>query len=230
VQLIGPPPQPADSPQPAPPPPAARGLRSGARLWLVRHAEVEARWHEVAYGAMDVALSEAGREATMILAGAFGERTVTRVIASDLERAALLGQAIAEGAGVPLALDGRLREMDRGSWQGRPKSEFRTLWDRAAADYWRDPYRWHVPDGEGDELIFERAWPALLEGLDAVDGGTLVVAAHGQLIRVVIGRLLGVSSPTSYGYALEPAHAHLLVDAEDGWSLAIRQAGPKDIR
>jgi broad specificity phosphatase PhoE len=230
LQLIGPPLRPANSPDPAPAPPAVRGLGGGARLWLVRHAEVEEQWHDIAYGAMDVALSERGLAATEAMGQAFRGMGVSRVLASDLKRAALLGAGIAGAGDSPLEHDERLREMHRGSWQGRPKSEFRALWDAEAAAYWRDPYRWHVPDGEGDELIFERAWPAVHAGLEEVAAGTLVIAAHGQLIRVVVGRLLGLDAPASYAYSLDPAHAHLLVDEPDGWNLVARNVGPEGVR
>jgi broad specificity phosphatase PhoE len=230
MHLIGPPPKPAHFTHSAPPPAAQDGLRAGAKLWLVRHAEVEERWHEIAYGAMDVALSPNGRAATEAMGHAFEAVDVTRVIASDLERAAELGVGIAAASSAPIAHDARLREMHRGSWQGRTKTDFRVLWDAEAENYWRDPYRWHVPDGEGDELIFERSWPAIHDGLAAVEGGTLVVAAHGQLIRVITGRLLGSGSPESYAYAPEPAHAHLLLDAPDGWSLEAQNVGPEGVR
>lgn len=179
---------------------------------------------------MDVPLSERGRAATQAMARAFERVDVSSVLASDLERAAELGAGIAGAGEAPLRHDPRLREMHRGSWQGRPKSEFRALWDAQAEAYWRDPYRWHVPDGEGDELIFERAWPAVQAGLEEVAAGTLVIAAHGQLIRVVVGRLLGLDAPASYAYSLDPAHAHLLVDEPGGWNLVARNVGPEGVR
>ncbi len=230
MNLIGPPLQPPHLPAPSAAPGAQEGLRAGAKLWLVRHAEVEARWHEIAYGSMDVALSKGGLAATSAMARAFEGVQVTRIIASDLKRAAKLGEEISGVSAAPITCDERLREMDRGSWQGRPKSEFRTLWDAEATNYWRDPYRWHVPDGEGDELLFERAWPAIHAALESVADGTLVVAAHGQLIRVVTGRLLGVDTPDSYKYALDPACAHLLRDAPDGWLHEAHNVGPEGVR
>ncbi|MCB9913669.1 MAG: histidine phosphatase family protein [Planctomycetes bacterium] len=230
MQLIGPPPRPADAPPPLPALPAQVGLGGGARLWLVRHAEVEARWHDVAYGAMDVALSAAGLAATARLGAAFEGRAVSLVVASDLDRAARLGRAIAAAGRAPLRLDAALREMHRGAWQGKPKGEFRALWDADAASYWRDPYAWHVPDGEGDALIFARAWPVLASALAEVGAGTLVVAAHGQLIRVVSGRLLGLGAPESYAWAPSPAHAHLFVDAPGGWGVGAQDVDADGVR
>lgn len=230
MNLIGPPPRPAGSPAPPPASPALDGRGEGARLWLVRHAEVDERWHDIAYGSLDVPLSPRGAEATASMGAAFRDLDVDRVLSSDLDRAARMGSAVSEACGAPLSLHASLREMDRGAWQGRPKAEFRALWDADAEAYWRDPYRWHVPGGEGDALIHARAWPRVEESLAEVGAGTLVVTAHGQLIRVLAGRLLGCDAPASYVYALDPAYAHLFIDGPGGWELAARNVGPAGVR
>ena len=229
MQSLTPPaPFPGALPTPVPPPPAP-GLGDGARLWLVRHAEVEKRYHDVAYGALDVQLSAEGLVSTARMGRAFGKVDVSLVLASDLERAWKLGKAIAEASGAPIRSEVALREIDRGEWQGRPRSEFIENWRAQSELYWSDPYRWRTPGGEGDEMVFTRAWPKIAEGLERVDGGTLVVAAHGQLIRVLLGRALNLTVPESYDYCLGPAHATLLVDEEKSWRIAARNVGPDGI-
>lgn len=225
---------------PPPPPPgyvpsalglpraASRGL--GTRLWLVRHAEVAARWHEMAYGSMDVELSECGLRDTREMAAAFEGVAVEAVLSSDLERALRMGQGIAETTGAALTTTPHLREMNRGAWQGLSKAEFVANWVAEADLYWSDPFRWHTPEGEGDERLFARAWPALEAALEPVLGGSLVVTAHGQLIRVLISRALGLSVPESYEYYLDPAHATCLVDGPGGWVLEARNIGPRELR
>jgi len=229
MQSLTPPaPFPGSLPTPEPPPPAP-GLGDGARLWLVRHAEVERRYHDVAYGALDVPLSPEGLVSTARMGRAFGKIDVSLVLASDLERAWKLGKAIAEESGAPIRSEVVLREIDRGDWQGRPRSEFIENWNAQSELYWSDPYRWHTPGGEGDEMVFTRAWPKIAEGLEQVDGGTLVIAAHGQLIRVLLGRALNLTVPESYDHCLGPAHATLLVDEEKRWRIAARNVGPDGI-
>lgn len=199
--------------------PVAEGARAGATLWLVRHAEVDERWHDIAYGALDVPLSAAGLAATERVGRAFAAVPVTLVLASDLDRALRLGGEIAEASGAPLRAEETLREMHRGDWQGLPKEEFRRRWEADLENYWKDPFHWRVPGGDGDATIFARAWPTIRAGLDEVAGGTLVVAAHGQLARVVLGRILGLSVPESFERLLGPAHATKLADAPEGWRL-----------
>jgi len=230
MQAIGPPPPPPGYEPSADGLPRAPHSGSGSRLWLVRHAEVAERWHEIAYGSMDVELSEAGERATRELARAFESQEVDGVLASDLDRARRMGQGIAGVTGCPLKTTPRLREMNRGEWQGLSREEFIEHWKAQADAYWNDPYRWHVPGGEGDELLFLRAWPAVGEALARLDGGTLVVAAHGQLIRVLASRALGLSVPESYQLYLEPAHGTCLIDEADGWRLAARNLAADELR
>jgi glucosyl-3-phosphoglycerate phosphatase len=199
--------------------PTAQGRGRGARLWLVRHAEVEERWHETAYGAMDVPLSAAGLEATARMGRGFDGLSVDLVLASDLDRARRMGRAIAEATDAPLRTDPSLREMHRGEWQGLSKAEFRRRWEADTEHYWRDPFHWRAPGGEGDAVLFARAWPTIGAGLEEVSGGTLVIAAHGQLIRVIQGRILDLSVPESFEHLLGAAHATLLVDTPEGWRL-----------
>jgi broad specificity phosphatase PhoE len=221
MQAIGPPPRPDDyAPRGDLPRAASRG--DGTRLWLVRHAEVAERWHETAYGAMDVELSERGEAQTRAMAAAFDGRRLDRVLASDLERARRMGEGIARATGAPVEATHALREMHRGEWQGLSKADFGARWRAEGARYWSDPYRWAAPGGEGDALLWERAWPAVEPALLAHAGGDLLVAAHGQLIRVLTSRALGLDVPESYELYLDPAHAHLVVDAPGGWRLEAR--------
>lgn len=232
MRLIGPPPLPPNSAPPPPvplPPPHSGG---GGRLWLARHAEVASEYHGIAYGAMDVPLSAHGMEQTRELAAAFAGTGVRAVHSSDLSRALALGRAVAEATGAPLVVTEALREIDRGDWTGLPRAEFDARWNSAAEQYWRDPLRWRVPGGDSEESLFARAWPALLAALDAARGGTAVVAAHANLIRIVLARTTGRGVLESYRFETRPAHASLLIDSPKGWHLAAFDVGadPERIR
>ncbi len=230
MRPIPPPPPPPEGFHPDPVTlPAATGTRRGAVLWLVRHAEVDARWHDVAYGALDVPLSESGLAATERVGEAFSSVPVTLILASDLDRARRLGRSISEASGAPVRSEETLREMDRGEWQGLPKLEFRRRWEAQQERYWQDPFHWRVPGGDGDATIFARAWPTIRAGLEEVRGGTLVIAAHGQLLRVVLGRILELTVAESFEHLLDAAHATKLIDSAEGWRLEARNVDESGI-
>lgn len=217
MKLIGPPERPAGVEFVAAPIPEAPATTPGTRLVLVRHAEVSNSVIALAYGAMDVDLSPEGAEATRRLGSAFTGRPVDRVISSDLERALAMGRGIADASGAELIVTPALREVDRGRWQGIPREEFIANWNADAATYWRDPWNWKSHGGDSDADLWQRGGAALVDGLIAVRGGTLVVTAHTNLIRVMLGVLLRVPTPLNYAFETGPAHLHVLTFDGTAW-------------
>jgi broad specificity phosphatase PhoE len=218
MRLIAPPPFPnpdeaAERPQPEP------GPKSGTRIWLVRHAEVHADWHARAYGNTDVALSENGERETRAMGATFAGARIDLVVSSQLARARAMGEVIARASGAPLAIDERLREIWRGEWQGLPSIEFRRRWELEKELFLADPWNWKGHKGESDADVFARAWPALLEGIARARGGTLALASHYNVIRVLVTKAMGLRPHESFAFQNDPAHAALLVDAPGGWKL-----------
>jgi broad specificity phosphatase PhoE len=230
MKAIGPPPLPDGWEAPNLDLPRARSLGLGRKLWFVRHAEVAERWHETAYGSMNVELSPNGQEQTRAMARAFKGMELERILSSDLDRARLMGEGIAEACGAPIETSEQLREMDRGEWQGLDKSRFIELWQEDAQSYWTNPFTWHVPGGEGDQILFQRAYPLLEEALSEATDKPLVVTAHGQLIRVLISRFLGLSVPAGYEHYPDPAHGTCLVDGPKGWEMKRSNQSPAELQ
>jgi broad specificity phosphatase PhoE len=192
---------------------------SGTRVWLARHAEVHEDWHHRAYGSLDVPLSQRGLEQTTALVRSFGSTPLARVASSDLQRARRLGRELAQASRAELVIDARWREVDRGAWQGIDAADFKTRWEADADAFFADPWRWQAHRGESDEQLYARVRPAFEDLVRAADGGTVAAAAHSNVIRVLLGRLLGRTAFESYELKLDPAHAALVVDGPDGWVL-----------
>ncbi len=211
---------PAVDAAPARPPEPSSG--SGARVWLVRHAQVHADWQSKAYGNLDVPLSEDGVAATRAMSQAFAAETVAHVQSSHLARALAMGQGIAKATAAPLAVDERLREIWRGDWQGIPADEFRAKWHAESERFFADPWNWKGHGGESDADVFARTWPALLDAVRSGKGGTVVVTSHFNAIRVLVTRALGLAPRESFAFRNEPAHATLLLDAPTGWQLVVQ--------
>jgi len=130
-----------------------------------------------------------------------------------------MGEAIARTTGAPLAVDERLREIWRGEWQGLPSAEFRRRWEQEREVFLADPWNWKGHKGESDAEVFARAWPVLLESIARARGGTLALASHYNVIRVLLTRALGWRPHESFAFQNDPARAALLVDAPGGWRL-----------
>ena len=93
------------------------------RLILVRHGAVASPWSSRIYGRLDVPLSDAGcLEAERVVTALAGVQ-LDAVLSSGLSRAEYTATRLREPRGLPLETDGRLLELDRGSWAGRLKAE-----------------------------------------------------------------------------------------------------------
>ncbi|MEM8710707.1 MAG: histidine phosphatase family protein [Planctomycetota bacterium] len=210
-------------PQVPHPPEAPReprpGLGTETQIWLVRHQRVDAS--TLAYGDEDVPLSAEGQRGTDAV-----ERAVrsalrpARVVASPLIRARRMGEAIARGTGAELVLDDRLKEMNRGDWQGLPRTEYAARWRSESERYWSDPLRWSPPGGESEEALVARTFPVLEElARHPAESPVRVLAAHRQVIRSLVAAAIGIPPGQSHAMQLAPGHSVLIADTGDRWSL-----------
>ncbi len=113
------------------------------------------------------------------------------VISSPLMRCSVFAEELAERYGLPLQLDGRLRELGFGAWEGRTWSDLYQHEGLALLNFQRSPGINPAPGGE-DYLNFEtriaEAWADLLT--TAHDGHWLVVT-HAGVFRSVLRQVLG---------------------------------------
>lgn len=148
------------------------------RLLVVRHGRsvwnAEGRWQ----GHADIPLDEEGLRQAAAAAEVLG--SFDAVWASDLQRASLTAQIIAELHGIgPVQLDARLRETDVGPWEGLRHDEVEAGWPGFLAARRR-------PEGFEDyAAAAERALAALADIAEAHAGGDVLVVSHGGTIRAV---------------------------------------------
>lgn len=106
------------------------------------------------------------------------------LIASDLSRARLAGEAIGLATGVPLSIDPRWRELDFGAWDGMAPGDV----DGAAlVRFWDDPDAHAPPGGECWSALASRVGLAIG---DLVPRPTLVVT-HAGAMRAALAVLCG---------------------------------------
>ena len=156
------------------------------RLILVRHGESTWNAEERLQGQLDPPLSERGREQSRALATVVNGVPDDRVVCSDLTRA----RETAELIGLrPARFDPRWREIDVGSWGGKPAAEI----DAQGSELtnWRGgPRRAH--DGESWDAFAARVSDALDELIAA--GGPWLVVCHGGCIRAAVAHVTGADA------------------------------------
>jgi broad specificity phosphatase PhoE len=172
-----------------------------AQIVLVRHGETAWSRSGRHTGRTDVPLTEVGRRQAAALAAGLDELRPTRVLASPLRRA----WETAELAGLHPELDERLVEWDYGAYEGLTTEQIR----ERRGDRWtvfRDGVEPGETDGESLEDVAARAAGVLTDVAPVLaGGGTVVLVAHGHLLRVLTSRWLQLPPEAGARFVLDAA-------------------------
>lgn len=153
---------------------------------LARHGETDDNRAPIrAQGFRDTPLNEVGREQARELAERVAGEGYRSLWTSDLARARDTAAAVGDRLGLEPRLDPRLREGNRGRWEGhlfvdieREEPELYAAWRRGGADF-------RFPGGESLVEHQQRVLVALDEIAATAELPALVVC-HGGSIRVVL--------------------------------------------
>ena len=165
-------------------------------LYLVRHGETDwNRAHRI-QGSTDIPLNGTGRDQAMRTARLLARRSWDGLYSSPLSRAhetaAIIGRELGLGEPEPLA---DLVERNYGEAEG--------LTDREVTR--RYPGSTPGPGRESRDEVAARVMPALLAIAEAHEGGHLIVATHGAVIRTV---LMVVEAPIARGVPITNGSVH----------------------
>lgn len=153
---------------------------------LARHGETDDNRPPLRFqGWHDTPLNDTGRRQAAELAERVAEERIRSLWSSDLSRAQETADIVGRRIGLDVQLDARLREGNRGAWEGRlfddvarEEPELFAAWMRAG-DAWRFP---------GGESLREQQQRVLASLQDIRRSGELPALAicHGGSIRVVL--------------------------------------------
>lgn len=155
------------------------------RLLIVRHGEAVGNREHRFIGQSDVPLTSAGADQVALLTERLTQVGITRVVASDLRRAADTVAPTADRLGLPVHLDKRLREIANGEWADLVAAEVADGWPDLWSRYRRGEDV-HRPGGECWGDVQQRAVEAVEELIDGLDDGDVV------LIGTHAGPALGI--------------------------------------
>ena len=162
------------------------------RLVLLRHGRTE--WNDTgrAQGHVDVPLDEVGEAQAKEVAPALAALRPLAVWSSDLARAAMTARAVADEAGLEVALDARLREFAVGSNRtGLTSEQYAAAHPVEHAALMAGDIG-SIPGRESDDDVRSRFLPALTSYADVLgEGETGIVVSHGAALRVVVPAFLG---------------------------------------
>ena len=159
-----------------------------SRVLLARHGETDDNREPLRFqGWRDTPLNDIGRRQASELAERVAAESIASLWSSDLIRARETAEVIAARVGLEVRLDSRLREANRGAWEGRlfedvarDEPDLYAAWMRAG-DWWRFP---------GGESLVEQQQrvAACVEEVRAGAELPALLVSHGGSIRVMLCR------------------------------------------
>jgi broad specificity phosphatase PhoE len=187
---------------------------------VLRHGETEWSLSGQHTGVTDLPLLPEGERRARELAPVLGRRRFAAVWVSPRERA----RRTAELAGLTATgVDEDLVELDYGGYEGRTTAEISEELGRPWS-VWRDPVVPGRTPGETLADVGRRVDRVLGRAGELLDGGDVVLVAHGHVLRVLTARWLGLEPAAGALFAL-PAGAYGVLGHEHsrpvltGWGL-----------
>jgi broad specificity phosphatase PhoE len=178
---------------------------SAVRLFLVRHGEVEQKYHRVFGGKIDMELSPLGHEQVRALAQYFSRFTFDTVYASPMQRVRQTMAPFLEMTGHKPSILPGLREVDFGVWTG-------LSWDDVTCRYNCSAFEWldkleagAIPEAESTKEFRERVEGALKTILAESANKSVAVVCHGGVIRMLLAILLNIPLTKMAGFEVEYA-------------------------
>jgi broad specificity phosphatase PhoE len=160
-------------------------------IYLVRHGESEHNRDNILSGHVNPALTQKGRAQALETRQKLSHIVFNTAYSSDLQRAAHTG-ALIYGTEVPVSHQlTELRERNYGSLDGSAIDDYNAMKqiNQKYLDGLNDDDKWsfkHAPDIESDHELSTRFISAITTLAESNPGKTILVAAHGGVVRTTL--------------------------------------------
>ncbi|MBC8065334.1 MAG: histidine phosphatase family protein [Chlorobia bacterium] len=168
------------------------------RLYLVRHGQTSWNAEQRAQGHSDIELDQEGKDQARLLGSRFSGKRIDRILCSDLGRAIMTAQPIADATGAILEETKILRERGFGDWEGEFFKDISHWWPAMEAMQNTDRLHLRPPNGESFADVWKRLDP-IVEDLRCEDSNTVVVS-HGGTCGLLLARLVQGNLETSRAF------------------------------
>ena len=185
------------------------------RVYLIRHGETELSAEDRFAGAVDVVLSETGRNQAQLLGERLAREKICAVYASPMKRTIATAELVAQPHQLEVKRIEALREIAHGRWEGKSRADVAREYQTEYQHWEKDPYTFAPEGGESGLQVTARALPALLDLVDTHEGMPFVIVSHKATIRLLLSSLIGFD-PRKYRDRLDQSPAALnILDFKD---------------
>ena len=195
-------------------------------LFLIRHGQTEAN----TLGALDtgepgMSLTDLGRQQASVLPAIFEGIEVDMIVTSNLARTHETAANLAQSKGLDPVVDERIREIRAGDLEMRTDQDAIHTFHVIVDDWSQGDVHKRMPGAENGAEVLARFDAAVKAAREAVGPqGTVVMVAHGAVIRLWSRVSGGIKDPEDFPYILNTEVVELVED-EDGWTIVRRING-----
>ena len=156
------------------------------KIYLIRHGETE--WNKIGklQGSSDIKLLPEGIKQAHMLADHAPFHAVDAIYSSDLSRAVMTAEILAEKFNLPVIKERGLRETTFGDWEGRYLSDLAKENPKGFEYFFTTPDKVQPPNGE----TFLQSQARIMNALDEIiadnEDKSIIVVSHGAAIRLII--------------------------------------------
>ena len=185
------------------------------RVFLIRHGATELSAEDRFAGAVDVLLSDAGRDQARRLGARLTNEKITVAYASPMKRTMETARLVIEPHAVDVTPVDGIREIAHGRWEGMKRDEVEREFPEEYNRYEHDPFSFAPVGGETGLQVTARALPALLRIVEDHCDERIVIVSHKATIRLLLSSLLGFD-PRKYRDRLDQSPCALnILDFKD---------------
>jgi alpha-ribazole phosphatase len=157
------------------------------RIYLVRHGSTIWNAQQRIQGHTDVPLNETGLQQSRLIAQRLQDLKLDAVWSSDLLRARVTAEIIAQPHGLSVQTTPLLRERRFGDWEGLTQEEIIARGDQQLLDAYRSAVVADLPpNAEPMQSVWDRLSQALQEIIGQHTEGQVAVVGHGGSLRVIL--------------------------------------------
>ncbi len=158
------------------------------QLILIRHGKTD--WNELerCQGASDIPLNKNGINQAGKLALSLRDEKIDHIYSSDLIRAKLTAETIADYHNLNVNIDSGFREMDQGDFEGLEFSLIREKYGHVLKEWRTSPETLVIPGGESLTEVQNRAYNSVMSLLEKHSSKTVLVVSHNLTIVTLLCR------------------------------------------
>jgi alpha-ribazole phosphatase/probable phosphoglycerate mutase len=162
------------------------------KIYLIRHGDVSDGEERRYNGHLDIPLTAKGTDQIRRLSVFLADVDLNAVYTSDLRRARVSAEMIAESHGIKPVIEPGLKEYSFGEWEGMTFTEIEKRYPDAFRAWADNPVAFSPMGGESTINVRNRAVPVFHDIADRHKGENIAIVSHGGIIRIIVCELLGM--------------------------------------